>query len=237
MKLINLFVILFFSIKLCAQKTQANKVLIGYNFSSDYNYRTLKNNDNTPMADVIIKSRNQFEIAKFGYTTGVDLLFNCSKNWGLETGLQYSNNGYKTENQELSFGSPDETLPIKAQFIYSYQYVGIPLKAKYIFGKNNLHFISSVGFMTNFLVNEKAKIKYEYKNGREETKTESNNSDINKINILPVISVGVDYKLCKKMHLVVEPTYRYSLLKLKNAPISENLWNMGLNVGLYYEIK
>ena len=120
MKLISLLIILFFSINLKAQQTKYSKILIGFNFSPDYNYRALKNNDGKAMNDVIIESRNKNEIAKFGYTTGLNLLFNCAKNWAFETGIQYSNDGYKTENQELSFGTPDETQPIKAQFIYSY---------------------------------------------------------------------------------------------------------------------
>ncbi len=220
-----------------AQQTKKDKVLIGFNFSPDYNYRVLKNNDGKVINKVIIDGRNEMEIAKFGYTTGVNILFNCSKNWAWETGIQYSNNGYKTKNQELTFGTPDETQPIKAQFIYSYRYLGIPLKAKYIFGKSNLRFTSGVGFITNFLVNANTKIKYEYKNGKKESEKGPNNSDFKKINFLPVISVGVDYKLCNNMHLMAEPTYRYSLLNTRSAPVTEHLWNLGLNVGLYYGLK
>ena len=80
-------------------KKTDNKILIGYNFSIDNNYRTLKNNDGKAMTDIVIESRNANEIAKFGYTTGFNLLFNCSKNWGFETGIQYSNNGFKQKNR------------------------------------------------------------------------------------------------------------------------------------------
>lgn len=222
-------------------KAQSKKIdqffLIGYNFSSDYNYRTLRNNDGKEINNVIIEGRDRIEITKFGYTTGVNLLFKCSTNWAFETGIQFSNNGYQTKKQNLSFETPDETLPTKAKIIYSYQYLGIPLKAKFTFGKTKLRFISGIGFITNFLVNEETKIKFEYKNGRKENKTDPNNSDIKKVNILPLISFGIDYKLCQKMHLLAEPTFRYSLFKLKDTPVSENLWNMGLNIGLYYGIK
>lgn len=226
----------FFNCDAQSKKT-ANKILIGYNFSSDYNYRSLKNNDNKPFTDVVIESRNKTEIAKFGYTTGINLLFNCFKNWSLETGLQYSNNGYQTRKQNLVFEIPNETSPSTAKFIYSYQYIGIPVKARYSFGKKNVRGFAAIGVLTNFLINEQTKIKLGYLNGKEETKTEQNNSDLQPISILPVVSVGIDYKICRKMHLVAEPTFRYSLSKLKIAPISENLWNIGLNVGLYYEIK
>ena len=226
----------FLMSKAQSKKTD-NKILIGYNFSTDYNYRTLKNNDGKPMTDIVIESRNENEIAKFGYTTGVNLLFNCSANWGFETGIQYSNDGYQTKKQNLVFEIPNATLPINAKFIYSYQYVGIPVKARFSFGKKNIRGIAAVGVLTNILVKETTKIKYGYLSGREENKTASNNSALNKINILPVVSIGMDYKVCSKMHLLAEPTFRYSLLRLKNAPVSERLWNIGFNIGLYYEIK
>ena len=237
MKLICIFLVLFSFLNSEAQQLKKNKILIGYNFSSDYNYRTLKNKGGNQSTDFVIKSRNETEIAKFGYTTGLNLLFNCSENWAFETGIQYSNNGYKTKQQKIVFEIPNNALPSNVQFIYSYQYLGIPVKARFSFGKKNLRGIAAVGLLTNFLVNEQTKIKYGYTNGREETKTEQNNSDLIKINILPVISFGIDYAVCRKMHFVAEPTCRYSITKLKSASISEKLWNVGLNIGLYYEIK
>jgi len=237
MKLICLFLIVFLSLHSTAQKTTESKILIGYNFSSDYNFRILKNSDGIASSEVVIKSRNDIEVAKFGYTTGLNVSFNVSQCLAFETGIQFSNNGYQTKNQELSYQIPDDQAPSKAKFIYSYQYLGIPLKAKFSFGKSKVRFISGVGFITNFLVNEKQKIKYEYLSGREETKVESINSDLNNINIVPVISVGIDYTICSKIHLIAEPTFRYSLLKLKSAPITENLWNAGLNIGVYCGLK
>jgi hypothetical protein len=237
MKLICTLFLLFLFLNLEAQQLNKNKVLIGVNFSPDYNYRVLKNNDAKAINDVIIESRNKLEIAKFGYTTGINFLLNCSKHLGLETGIQYSNNGYKTKNQELTFGTPDETQPIKAQFIYSYRYLSIPLKAKYIFGKTKIRVTTAIGFITNLLVNANTKIKYEYTNRKKETQKGHNSSDFKKINLLPVISVGLDFKLCNNMHLMAEPSCRYSLLNTRNAPVTEHLWNLGINVGVYYGLK
>ncbi len=237
MKPICIFLVLFSSLNLQAQQTKKDKILIGYNFSSDYNYRVFKNNDGKAFYDVIIKSRNEFEIFKFGYTTGLNLCFNTSKNWAFETGIQYSNNGYQTKKLDLSFEIPDDAFPSKVKFIYSYQYFGIPIKARLSFGKKNIRFVSGVSVLTNFLINAKTKIKSSYLSGREENKTESTKSDFKKINILPAISFGVDYKICGNIHLTAEPTFRYSLLNTKSAPITENLWNMGVNVGFYCGLK
>ncbi len=54
MKPIFIFLILFSFLHSQAQQTKKDKILIGYNFSSDYNYRTLKNNDGKASNDGII---------------------------------------------------------------------------------------------------------------------------------------------------------------------------------------
>jgi hypothetical protein len=51
-----------------------------------------------------------------------------------------------------------------------------------------------------------------------------------------MVSAGVDYKLNNKMHLLAEPTFRYGIIKTKDAPVTEHLWNAGLNVGFYYSL-
>ncbi|MFM6926304.1 MAG: outer membrane beta-barrel protein [Ferruginibacter sp.] len=216
---------------------QAQKVLIGYNFSSDYNYRTLKNSDGSSSANVIIKTRNDQEIARFGYTTGLNVCFGISKQLALETGIQYSNKGYRTSNKDLVYFPPDPTAPVKAKFVYAYQYLGIPIKATFFFGKGNLRFVTGIGFTTNLLLNIKNTATYEYANGSTEKKTQSSTSGFNKVDLSPMVSAGFQYKLNNKIHISAEPTFRYGLIKTKDVSITEKLWNVGLNMGLYYVLK
>ena len=91
--------------------------------------------------------------------------------------------------------------------------------------------------MTNFLLNVKQTSNYEYANGKTEKKSQSSKSGFNKVDISPMVSVGVDYKLTNKIHLLAEPTFRYGAVKTKDAPVTENLWSAGLNVGFYYALK
>jgi hypothetical protein len=71
------------------------KIQFGINFSPDFAYRILKNNDVTSDKDFIIDVRNKVETAKLGYTAGLNVCFNIKKTIGLETGIQYSNKGYQ----------------------------------------------------------------------------------------------------------------------------------------------
>jgi Outer membrane protein beta-barrel domain len=233
--LILIFTITLFAVQ-AQDKNRTQKILIGFNLSPDYSFRTLKNNDGGSSGGIIIKSRNDIEIAKLGYTTGINAIFNFSKQIALETGIQYSNKGYKTKNQDLVYFPPNPNLPSKAEMNYSYNYIGIPIKAKFTFANSDLHFITSVGFMTNFLLNVKQTSTYQYSDGKTEKKTQSV-SGFNKVDISPMISVGIDYKVNGKIHLIVEPTFRYGILKTRDAPIAEKLWNGGVNLGFYYALK
>lgn len=213
------------------------KVLIGLIFSTDYNFRTLKNNDGSPSSDFVIKSRNNVEIAKFGYTTGVNICIKITKLFELETGVQYSNKGYKTKNQDLVYGQPDPSLPTKAKFIYNFHYIDIPVKVNFSLGKKRIQFIPGVGISTNILINETVKSINEYSNGKTEQKTESAGYNFKHINISPMISFGISYKVNNKMILKAEPTYRFGVIKIIDTPVTEYLWNAGLNIGFFYRLK
>lgn len=238
MKLILLLIAAFTSFSVQGQESKAlPKILIGFNFSPDYSFRSLKNNDGSSSTDLIIKNRNNIEIAKFGYTTGLNICFNFSQVVAFETGIQFSNKGYKTKKLDLIYFPPNPASPSKVKFTYAYQYIGIPLKAKFSIGKSKMRFLTSIGFMTNLLLNVKQTTNYEYNNGSTEKKTQSTTSGFNKIDISPMVSIGVDYKLNNKIYLIVEPTFRYGLIKVKDAPVAEKLWNAGLNFSCYYVFK
>jgi hypothetical protein len=238
MKRLLIFITTFISLSVHGQdKNPTQKILIGFNFSPDYSFRSLKNNDGASSTDLVIKTRNDIETAKFGYTTGLNVCINFSHLVGFETGIQFSNKGYKTKHQDLVYSPPNPSLPTKAKTNYAYQYIGIPLKAKFSFGKSKVRFVSSIGFMTNFLLNVKQTTNYEYSNGKTEKKSQSSKSGFNKVDFSPMVSVGVDYKLTNKIYLLADPTFRYGAVKTKDAPVTENLWSAGLNIGFYYALK
>lgn len=240
-KSVFILLIAFSSIVVQGQESKPTKnfkrIMIGVNFSPDYNFRTLTNKDGSSSNNIVIKSRNELEKAKYGYTTGLNVCINFQKHVALETGIQYSNKGYKTKNLNLIFAPPNSGLPVKSQSIYAYKYIGVPLRVKFTFGTSKIRFLSSAGFMTNFLLKVKQTDISEYANGKTEEKTQSTTSGFKKVDISPLISVGIDYKLTDKIHVLAEPTFRYGVLKTRDAPVKENLWSTGVNIGVYHGLK
>lgn len=238
MKRISIFFTVLVSFTAQAQQTRPiPKVLFGYSFSPDYCFRTLANSDGNASTDLVIKSRNNIEIAKFGYTTGLNVLINFSQSVGFETGLQFSNKGYKTKKQDFVYFPVIPGLATNAEIIYSYQYIGIPLKAKFSAGKSKTRFVSSIGVITNFILTVKRTTNYGYADGRTEKNSSSSAQGFDRVDISPVVSFGIDHQLNNKIHLIAEPTFRYGILKTKNAPVAEYLWNAGLNIGLYCTLR
>ena len=64
--------------------------------------------------------------------------------------------------------------------------------------------------------------------------TEPVNYNYRRFNISPTISVGFDYKVNSRMNLRVEPTFRYGILTIIDAPIHGYLYNAGLNISYYF---
>lgn len=209
---------------------------MGLNLSPDYSYRTLKS-DGTMFSGSVVSSRNNQEVAKFGYTVGLNIYFNITSRAAFETGIQYSNKGYKTKLMDLVWLQPDPSLPTKGKFIYNISYLDIPAKINLTFGEKKLRFCAGAGLAVNFLIKQTITSIQNYTNGDTKRKTSSSNNNYKKLNLSPIISAGFDYTFNNKNSLKVEPTFRYGILKIIDAPVSENLWNVGLNIGYYFKLK
>src|SRR5688572_783304 len=77
--------------------TKPGKFQIGINFSPDYCERILKNDEESSSAKFFLDYMKKFDSGKLGYSTGINLSYNVSSMFVVETGLQYSNKGYATE--------------------------------------------------------------------------------------------------------------------------------------------
>ena len=222
---------------------QDNKILIGASFSPEYSYRTLKStgkvNSFGMTDDDFVDLLNDREIGKFGFTTGISAIYNFSELFGIETGVQYSVKGYQTKwiEPNLLVEPNDPTVPDKWNFIYRYEYIDIPLKANFTFGKNRLRYIATAGITANFLIDAKEIFVGEY---GDKTKKQKNfgTSYCNNFNISPIIGAGIEYKITDKINIRAIPNFKYGLIKIYDDPYkSEHLWSAGIDIGIFYGIK
>ena len=218
--------------------------LIGLNFSADYCNQSGSENDESRSGSNE-ETHDQLEYAKFGYTTGLTAEFVFSSKFSIESGLQFSNKGF---NQELFFG---DFVDPRYGFVYetqgnidesfmrrSFHYLDIPVRILFRTGKKKLSFISSIGFTTNILLGTKETLIIKYEDGGKKVKEVGNFEDeeYETLNISPLVSAGVTYKLNDKFSLRAEPTLRYGVLKITDTPVSKYLWNCGLNFSCVYAL-
>jgi len=223
-----------------AQENKKNeagkKIYVGFSFSPDYAFRTLKNNDGSSSSDYVIKSRNDIEKGKFSFTTGFNLNLVLSKKIELQTGLLYSDRGYRSPKRVPDFAVQPSGAPTHIKSKASFNYIDVPLKLNFVSGKGSVKFIAGIGFAANLLFHNSEKAIYYYPDGNEKKYDVSEGYDYKKFNLSALVNSGVEYQLSKNISLRAEPTFRYGLLKIIDKPVTAKLWNIGLNMGVYLKL-
>lgn len=209
------------------------KFQIGINFSPDICYRTLKNNDGSNTSQIVIRIRNENETIKLGYTTGLNFCYNFNTSIGIETGVQFSNKGYQSKMKSLRYNQPEPDDPLFGKFRYNFYCMDIPLKANITFGEKKLRLLTSFGLTTNILFKETSTSVLIYSDGKKR-KEAPQGYDFNNLNFSPTLGIGIDYQINNRMHLRVEPTFRYNVLKIIDTPVTAYLYNGGINISYLY---
>ena len=189
-----------------------NRLAIGFSFSPDYSFRTLKNNDGSSSSDMVIGFRNDLEKAKPGITTGFNLNIQVAEKLEIQTGVLYSSKGHKTPEQSTVFPVPGPGQPTHYKSKSSFRYIDIPFKLNFISGTGKDKFIAGAGFSAGYLLKESEVITFIYADGTEKKYDQTPDFDYKKFNLSSVISTGVEVKLKESIYLRAEPTFRYGLL-------------------------
>jgi hypothetical protein len=216
---------------------------LGINVSPDYNFRTLKNNDGSAQSNEIMEIDNEIQRPKLGYTAGFALSYNFNQRLGIEMGLQFSDKGFQTKDfDNLTFGSMIDPRrgfsysnqgAVSVRYVYNDYYLDVPVKANLSFGKRKIRFITSAGIAANIFLKETITSVAKYEDGSHSRDRNNSTYDYSKLNISPMLSAGIDWKLGDRSNLRIEPTFRYGVIKIIDAPVTAYLWNAGLNVSYY----
>lgn len=221
------------------QKTDSSAVRkksIGFTFSPDYCYRTLRSDSSSQW---IADSRNKREIPKFGYTIGLNFSLKLNKRLSLETGILLSDKGEKTEQTSLGYISGQQVTSDQAiyyNFNYHYIYCDIPIKANYYILTKKAKIFLTAGVSSNIFLFQNVGTVLEYMDGHKERNSSFDNSGFYRINLAVLAGLGFEYALSDKLHMKFEPIFRHSLTSIINAPIKGYLYSVGMNSGVYYSL-
>lgn len=233
-------------------KGDVNRWSVGINVSPDYCNRTLINNYGSPIAAMIIDLRNKSEQYKIGYSAGLNIAYSFNKHTMVEFGLSYSDMGYATKKQELTFGDMIDprfgfTYPTQGsgnppdywaiQFVYNYIYLNVPARLIFKFGEGKNKFVAGIGISGGYLIKSTYRMVSDNGESISVSSSKLQYESFNKFNLFPEVSIGAERQLSQKFTLRVQPVFRYGLLQIIDASISAHLWSAGLNIGCYYSLK
>ncbi len=224
MKRIISFIIFLFPIFILAQTSDTIKpksIAIGLTYSPDFCYRiTNTNSDNQWMKDQF----DTLEVAKFGFTTGINLDYQFTQKISLSTGILYSDKGEQLRSK---------IIPTIEKYVDHIHYLDIPLKVNYnIINKNTKIFISA-GISSNLFLSSKILMQKENSSSRELI---IGNSEFSKLNFTSIIGAGLKTNFSPKWSFKFELIYRQSITTVMDAPVKKYFYSIGSNCGLFYTL-
>lgn len=210
-----------------------HKVRIGLSVTPFYSYRNLKAPDDL---QGFVNEWNKIDKAKIGYSAGLNLLFAVKKRIVIETGVQFTDRGYKNE-LDLTFENPTNPVIETAFFKYHYNYVGIPLKLNlYLLNKKVRLFVSG-GINASMLVRSFKNSRLQYNDGTTIRDRAQSSLDQTNLILSAVAGIGLDIQLIKRLSLRFEPMFSYGFYNSADTPIDYLPYEIGGTVGLHLGFK
>jgi len=211
---------------------------IGFVFCPDNSFRTLSS-DGSASANYTMKQRDSSEVAKFRFNVGLTGLFEPAKNFTVETGVLFSDMGYGTTGVKLYqvTGSAGTTVQYEGMAIwnYNYYYLDVPLNLGYAYQISRLKIKLNAGIILSYWLTSTSG--YTLNNGFGNASiNETMTPVLRHLNMFYDIGLGVSYDLSGNTVIYIEPTYAKSFVAtVEGAPVSEYLYTIGVNIGMYFK--
>lgn len=224
-------------------KKEFKRVYIGVSFTPEATYRYLHSNytptgTNNPQDPV--EYGNKHSTPAFGLNAAVKVGINLTHWLAIESGVGYSLSRYQYKadryytsnllsgvlvNQADSFQTADRE---------TYQFLAVPVGLRFSMGHRKVRGIIAAGVDLDFLIQQNSRYTYTYADGSEVQDRKVQTSNFNTFNVSPYLGVGIDCYLSQVVVLRIMPQAQIQGLKNINAPITEYLWNAGINFSLLF---
>ena len=212
---------------------------IDFIFGIESSFRTLKNTSDDDIVQSIIKGRNERELNNINWRFGFNYNKRLSPKFVLKTGIRLASVGYKDAKKiDLRWPSEigpngymfDPSLPHSLQLSRDYWFIEIPVAARFEFSNKKFSPFIELGVSPSVYLTTRTKTVTDI--GTDVTYQKGGTADYNNMHLVGFTSFGVNYSLNEKFQLFGQGIYRYHFTKLVDAPISEHLYNYGLEVGV-----
>ncbi len=208
-----------------AASGQTSSWSFGAMVSPTIEYRMLYS-DGQAIADRVVASRDKNEKMKASYRAGVLTQRTFSNNFEFQTGVMYSNRGFRFPLPDLVFEdqinassgftsqTAEQAEPLPKNVWHSFHYLEIPVQVIKSFERDKLNINVGLGTSVDFLIHS------------------SEPYDLNKLNITPTAIAGVGFPLGPS-NLNIYGFYRLGVLKLSETPVAAKLWSAGVQFSYF----
>jgi hypothetical protein len=201
-----------------------------------FGFRTLASEGGTADAESIIKLREDIEEPAPNMGFSLDILFDLGGRWGLSSGCQYVDMGYRTRSLPLTTAMDPEGLSgATAQIDYRYRYLSIPLLARYRIGNGRFRFEPALGLSGDVLLTAISKVEITERDGSTSNSSSTIAADrLRTLNLSGMIELNLLYALGEQWQLRLAPTGRQHLLWMSDSPVTERLYAVSLSIGIVH---
>jgi len=197
----------------------------------DYSYRTLNSE--------LLDGNRTRETGKLNWRGGLNYNQPITSQFFLKTGLRLASVGYKGENNtdvrwpsENNGGTwvPDPALPRELQLIYDYWFLEIPIAARWEMNNKKVIPFFELGIAPSIYMTTKTISKTEL--GRTTQLERNSFPTFNKVHFVGLAAFGINYVISDYLQVFGQPTARYHITGTSRSSVNENLFNIGLELGL-----
>lgn len=207
---------------------EQSRFSVGVNFSPNYSYRILSYPEEM---QPWVEAREKNEHPSFGFNTGIVARYLILPYLEVELGLQFSRQTNSFKN--VPYTDREGRDAGEADIQYRFHYIEIPLRLNYIVIDKKFFGYITAGASVNQFLDDKAKTQLLFNNGDKDViNSETGFTDFNKTCFGLIGGFGVGYHITPKFNIRAEPLFRYSLTPMAVAPIEQNNYSIGCQVGL-----
>jgi hypothetical protein len=209
----GLLCFVLFSVSLQAQSGGDGKWSAGLVFSPDYAFRRLAFPES---AQIWKEFSDENDLTKFGYTTGISILYRLHPALELESGLLYANKGYRLRFPDSEpFDENDPAIPLEYNTTYNFRYLDVPFKLNWFFYRKRAKLFLSAGVAASLFIDEFSINKAVYPGRTEISRVYLEDTDFNSVVFSLSGGGGIDYSVTRSIVIRINPEIRYGIIFAK----------------------
>lgn len=214
---------------------------LGLNGSLDRCFRILENGAGDDLRATIIDYRDEHETWRLGWTTGIDVNRSIGVRWVLSTGLQFTDRGFRFEDEAALFATDpsDPALPanrVRLDYREHLRYLSVPLMVHFTLGKERLRFEPGLGVWVDYLLSQYSMHRNDFDGTIQASRVEDKLTEFRALGATMCVDLSMSLRLNEFWSIRFGPRGRVQATALADTPILGYLWEAGCLAGVRYHL-